>query len=98
MLLALASSSVFDGRGLTAWRPAGCRRSLCGASSHGLHIRQHVVKAWQWQVDNSSPRSMTAGGRARCFPSLEQFCSTRSGIHLCRRCQVPDGVLLMRLN
>ena len=41
-----------------------CRRSLCGASSHGLHIRQHVVKAWQWQVDNSSPRSVTAGGRA----------------------------------
>ena len=68
MLLALAySSSVFDGRGLTAWRPALPPLSLwciIGAS-HGLHIRQHVLKASgssKWTKQFSAQRD---GWRAR---------------------------------
>ena len=44
-----------------------CRRTVSGAALRGWHVcrvKQQVVKAWQWQVDNTSPRTVTARGRA----------------------------------
>jgi len=41
-----------------------CRRTISGGSMRGRHVTQQMVKAWQWQVDNTSLPAMTAGGRA----------------------------------
>ena len=61
-----AASLVVVGRMRGAER---CRRTISVASC-GWHLKQQVAEAWhQWQVAKSSPRAMTAGGRAM-LPTL----------------------------
>ena len=98
MLPMVASSCVMGGRGHAAWR-TGCRQRLEDAASRVRHARPQAVKARWSQVLNSSPRTLTAGGRA-IHLTLEQRCSIRYDFSLCPRrcfrCQVPASECLMR--